>query len=210
MKRLKKYFRSCLAVALVLSMVFAFGSMTHPAHAEGGGKELVVYFANWDFYSANPSAQVKNLPWDRITYINHAFWKIQKTEDGKYPIVSTDAEADMTHFPQYEEYSALYPNVNVLISVGGWNSCEYFSEMAAAAEGRKSFIDSCIETMDTYPWVDGIDVDWEYPGETRDGCPSSPEDDANYVLLLKEMREAFDAKYGAGAKKLTVCSSTNV
>lgn len=214
MKRLKKYLRSCLAVVLVLSMVLALGIMGTPAQAAGGKKELVVYFANWDFYSANPSAQVSNLPWDRLTYINHAFWKIQKTEDGKYPIVSTDAEADLTnannHFAQYAEYSAKYPNVNVLISVGGWNSCEYFSEMAATAEGRKSFIDSCMETMDTYTWVDGIDVDWEYPGEERDGCPASPEDDANYVLLLKEMREAFDAKYGAGAKKLTVCSSTNV
>lgn len=38
---------------------------------------------------------------------------------------------------------------------------------------------------------DGLDLDWEYPGAPDRG--GSPDDTANYVLLLKTLRETFDA-----------------
>lgn len=210
------------AIVLVLAMLFTMcaTAITADAAPSAERKEVVIYFANWNVYSGD-NGEVKDLPWDRVSYINHAFWKI-KPENGNYGIVSTDEWADtdpynpQAHFPQYEEYCKKYPDVNVLISVGGWTCCGYFSEMALTAESRKTFIDSCIETMKEYPWVAGIDIDWEYPGVARsggkgdEGCPVVGDDFTNYTLLLKEMREAFDAEFGAGVKKLTVCSSVGV
>ena len=120
--------------------------------------------------------------------------------ENEYIIQSTDSWADiengdMAHFSQYEEYSEQYPDVNIMLSIGGWTRCGYFSEMANTEAGRKSFIDSCIETMNTYTWIDGIDVDWEYPGverapesDTDEGCPVVGDDYTNYTLLLKNER----------------------
>lgn len=195
-----------------------------------GPRSLVVYFGNWIVSDQKGVGEVSALPWDRITCINHAFWKIEPDGEGGYPIVSTLPFADLedespsewvdapdmvlpkNHFAQYEYYSTMYPDVDVLISIGGWNCSGSFSEMALTKESRRTFIDSCIELMKEYEWIDGIDVDWEYPGcfrlpesEEDEGCPAAAADKENYNLLLQEMREAFDEEFGEGAKKLTVC-----
>lgn len=193
-----------------------------------GPRELVVYFGNWIVKEQGGVGEVSALPWDKVTCINHAFWKIQPDGEGGYPIVSTEAFADLedesrsewaaetelpkNHFAQYAYYSEQYPEVEVLISIGGWNCSGYFSEMALTEESRKTFIDSCVELMKEYEWIDGIDVDWEYPGcyrtpdsELDEGCPVAGVDKTNYNLLLQEMRETFDTEFGEGEKKLTVC-----
>ena len=216
-------------------------------------RQLVVYFANWylDTKTAQEGAEVCSIPWDKVTYVNHAFWGIEP-DDGttetsferrdagqeprtKFKIVSTLEKADFedqtpstmaeglprNHFAQYAAYSEKYPDVNIMISVGGWTRCGYFSEMAYTSEGRASFVNSCVELMKQYPWIDGIDIDWEYFGGSKDGerkpeddndqgCPIWgiwDEDSYNFAKLAKEMRETFDAEFGPGVKKLTACAS---
>ena len=73
-------------------------------------------------------------------------------------------ELPKNHFAQYAVYAKKYPNVNIMVSIGGWARCGYFSEMAYTAEGRKTFVESCVELIHKYPWIGGIDIDWEYPG----------------------------------------------
>ena len=218
-------------------------------------KEVVLYFANWylDTKTAQEGAEVCSIPWDQITYINHAFWEVQpndgtretsweQRDGGKPPrtsfrIASTLERADFqdqtpstmveglprNHFDQYAYFSQKYPDVNILISIGGWTRCGYFSEMAYTPEGRHSFVTSCMELMETYPWIDGIDIDWEYFGGSKDGerkpeddndqgCPiwgTVEEDSVNFGLLCKELRETMDRKYGPGVKKLTGCASAS-
>ncbi|MDR0820868.1 MAG: glycoside hydrolase family 18 protein [Oscillospiraceae bacterium] len=176
-------------------------------------KQLSVYFANWACYTdAHQKQTVDMLPWDRLTTINHAFWKI--TPNGNsYTIASSDSWSDIemgnSHFGNYAKYHAMYPDVNIMLSVGGWTLSNAFSPMAMTEAGRASFIQSCIDTMNKYPFFAGIDIDWEYPGVTRDECGSDPKDGANYTSLLKEMRAAFDKAYGAGKKRITVCAPAN-
>ena len=189
------------------------------AGARGEG-DLTVYYPNWNVYS-DTRTQVKDLPWDRLDCVNHAFWKVAPTEDGGYALVSTDPWADtdegnpLSHFGQYAECAALYPDVKILLSVGGWTECGYFSEMALTGESRASFIQSCLDTLDAWPFLSGIDIDWEYPGVARSGGPGDEgnpvmgDDRTNYTLLLKELREALDSHFGAGNKLLTVCASAS-
>ncbi|MDR1663558.1 MAG: hypothetical protein LBR83_01360 [Clostridiales bacterium] len=178
-------------------------------------KKLNVYFINWAMYSdLHRSQTVGDLPWDRISTINHAFWRIVPNEaHTEFPIASTDAEADVIHFAAYEEYTARYPEVNVVLSVGGWTDTKWFAEMASTDSGRQSFIDSCVDTLNQYPFLGGVDIDWEYPGTQRngegEGYIGSEADRNNFTALMKGMREAFDAA-GHADKIITYCASTSV
>lgn len=218
-------------------------------------KQVVVYFANWNLGS-KPGAEggeVASIPWEDVTYINHAFWAVAPADGStatsveqrtsgegartQFTIVSTAPDKDYedtakseinpdmerNHFAEYAAYSEKYPDVNILISIGGWSASGYFSEMAYTPEGRQSFIQSCLDLMDRYPWIDGIDIDWEYPGGSKDGerkpesasdqgCPifgSAAEDSTNFAALLSELRAAMDEHYGEGTKKLTACASAS-
>ena len=192
------------------------------------GKKVIVYFPNWGIYNQNHQAmQVGEMPWDRLSVINHSFLTVTKD----FKLESTDPDADfkkpMEHFDgwddtngffdEYSYYKKIYPDVKVVISVGGWTRGENFHAMAKTKETRKIFIDSCIEFLKQYPYIDGIDIDWEYPGIDREkdtndqwdrGCPGGPEDKENYTLLLKEIREAYNAN-GLADKMLTIADSAS-
>ncbi|GIJ83219.1 hypothetical protein Asppvi_001739 [Aspergillus pseudoviridinutans] len=65
--------------------------------------------------------------------------------------------------------------------------------MARSGATRRAFIESLINFMQTWGF-DGVDLDWEYPGaEDRGGVAA---DTANYVLLLKDLKDAFGGRYG--------------
>ncbi len=208
-------------IAVFLTAVLAF-AMLGTVHAETAkeGPGVTVYFPNWNIYS-DSRCDVRGLPWERLDCVNHAFWEVVP-QDGGFAVVSTDSWADTdpdnpnAHFPQYAECAEKYPNTKILISIGGWTDSGHFSEMALTAESRGSFIKSCLETLDAYPFLAGLDIDWEYPGverepedESDEGCPVVGDDWTNYTLLLKELREAMDAHFGPG-KLLTVCAGASV
>jgi len=84
-----------------------------------------------------------------------------------------------------------HPDLTVLVSVGGWLWSGGFSDMALTKASRAVFIDS-VDTFITRYDLDGLDIDWEYPGLPGAGHPFRPEDKHNYTLLLKELRTRFN------------------
>jgi chitinase len=50
--------------------------------------------------------------------------------------------------------------------------------------------------------LDGLDIDWEYPGMTGAGHRFRKEDGHNFTLLLKELREQFDKEASRTHRKL--------
>ena len=193
-------------------------------------KRIVIYFPNWAVYqSATNLFEVSFIPWDKVTHINHAFLKVGKISDGNYNLVLTDEWADTGisfahsapawdglkgHFGEYKYYKSLYPNVKILVSVGGWTKGKYFNEMAGTAEGRNSFAASCVEFLNKYPFFDGIDIDWEYPGVHRpadpsnqydEGTPGGPEGTHNFTLLLQALRDTLNNN-GMTGKLLTIAA----
>jgi len=85
------------------------------------------------------------------------------------------------------------PNLKVMYSVGGYNAGGWiFSQMVRTEETRLMFIQSAIHFLKHFK-LDGLDIDWEYPGlDLVTGNPTGPDDRGHLVKLLEEMRFFFD------------------
>ena len=71
-----------LALALIPLLLLAFLSPLALLPGKAQAEPLVcVYFPNWNVYSSN-YGQVKDLPWDTLDCIYHAFWKVAPEGDG--------------------------------------------------------------------------------------------------------------------------------
>ena len=85
------------------------------------------------------------------------------------------------------------PNLRVDISVGGWTWSNQLSDMAATAQTRDNFANSVVKFLEYYG-LDGIDIDWEYPGGGGlTGNDSNVNDAQNFTLLLQDLRQKLDA-----------------
>jgi chitinase len=82
------------------------------------------------------------------------------------------------------------PSLTVLVSVGGWLWSTNFSDIALTRQSRRVFVQSVIDFLDRYE-LDGLDVDWEYPGMPGAGHPFRPEDTRNFTNLIKNLHSEF-------------------
>jgi chitinase len=87
------------------------------------------------------------------------------------------------------------PQLTVLVSVGGWLWSGGFSDAALTPANRAVFVDS-VEAFITRYHLDGLDVDWEYPGMSGAGNTFRPQDKQTYTLLLKDLRHRFNRMAG--------------
>jgi len=99
------------------------------------------------------------------------------------------------------DWKSRNPDLKIIWSLGGWSYSRPFYDMMASAGSRELFIKS-VERWLSYPgmgMVDGVDIDFEFPGgEGLDTDKGSPQDAANYLALIKELRVALD---GLSAKR---------
>lgn len=81
------------------------------------------------------------------------------------------------------------PDLKVILGIGGYKK-EGFSEMAGDKKRRKAFVKDVTHIIDSLG-LDGIDLDWEFPTTEKGGHTASPDDDKNYVLLVKDLRKSL-------------------
>lgn len=122
----------------------------------------------------------------KLTRINYAFANIQ---GGRMVL---GAPADAQNLALLTAMRNQNPGLTVLVSVGGWLWSTNFSDMVLTEESREAFEDSVMEFLAQYN-LDGLDIDWEYPGMPGAGHPFRPEDKQNFTALLRELRGRFDA-----------------
>ncbi len=146
---------------------------------------LVAYVAGYRDFDFN------SIDVSQLTHINYAFANINNGEvvfdtskiDGKN-LTPKDIEALI-------RLKAKKPDLQILVSVGGWAWSNGFSDAALSETSRLKFAKSCASFIDKYQ-LDGIDLDWEYPNQEGAGNIHRTEDIQNFALLLQEVRKALD------------------
>ena len=138
----------------------------------------------------------------KLTRIHYAFLY---PEAGKVSAAWPTDDANLRTLVALKRTS---PNLEVLASIGGGAHSSGFSDLALTARSRQVFVASCMALIQQYT-LDGIDIDWEYPGSSTPSHPSRAEDRENYTLLLHDLREAFDHDKLAPHKHLILSTATN-
>ena len=139
----------------------------------------------------------------KMTRINYAFFTL------KSGAITERRENDGANVTTLVGLKKANPSLQILISVVAVSlKTKGFSDMAITAEGRKKFVDSAMAMVEKYE-LDGVDVDWEYPGYTNaKDTTVRTEDKQTYTLLMKELRQRFDKEQKRLGRQLVTSSAT--
>lgn len=146
---------------------------------------IVAYVAGWK------KVDPKRIPAERVTHINYAFAHV----DSLGLIAPTEErhrKRDSLNFIALNSLKSRNQELKILVSIGGWTHSKGFSDAVRTEEGRKKLTQSGVDYLIKHQ-LDGLDFDWEYPALQGDNNPVRPEDKENFVLMLKNFREALDS-----------------
>ena len=167
----------------IVVLIIIIPGLSFEVKSQGDPNSIYVmgyYMAPRDNY--NP----EDLPLEKLTHIIYSFTVVIDNE------MKFENPAQEGRLSLLVEQKRNHPELKVMIACGGWGGSGGFSEMAATKENRKKFVDSAVRFLLEYD-LDGLDVDWEYPGMYAAGNPYMPEDKENFTSLMKELRETMDA-----------------
>ncbi|KAJ2880158.1 hypothetical protein IWW38_005996, partial [Coemansia aciculifera] len=93
----------------------------------------------------------------------------------------------------------------VLLSLGGWTQSKFISTILKSTTARAAFLKNIVSYVNTNG-LDGIDLDWEYPGRLGDTCNAfdAANDTPNYLSFVQDLRKAFTTQFGSGKKLITM------
>ncbi|MGL4774378.1 MAG: glycosyl hydrolase family 18 protein [Clostridium sp.] len=228
--KLKKVLAGVLVSAMAISNVAMINAeavsnnneVSAASTTQNQQRKLIGYFPSWAY--ENPvqgNFDVADLQWEELTHIQYSFGFVDEATnklifDEKYAINEdfkdyklehngVEVKLDPTlpykgHFNVLQVMKKKYPNVKVVMSIGGWAASRGFYKMLDSEAGMNTFTDSCVEFLKKYNF-DGIDIDFEYPSSQK-GC-GNPNDfdlsedrrttiNASYNKMMKMMREKLD------------------
>ncbi|XP_054717240.1 probable chitinase 10 [Uloborus diversus] len=156
-------------------------------------KKIVCYFTNWAQYRPNDGKYVPEdvLP-ELCTHLIYAFGWMKKHRISSFDATDETKEGKAGMYERLVKIKDRNKDLKVLLAIGGWSfGTQRFKEMASNRYNRQLFVFSAIRYLRDRNF-DGLDLDWEFP--------RGNDDKKNFVLLLKELREAFEEE--ARDKKL--------
>jgi chitinase len=183
---------------ILLSVGLIMGNLTIQAQ-ENMPKKIVGYIV-----AGNVDDKFDEISAEKLTHINYAFANIK---DGK--IVAGNPK-DEKRLKKINSLKKDNPDLKILISVGGWSWSGGFSEAVATKIAREQFANSGISFLQKNQ-IDGIDLDWEYPGQPGAGNVHTPEDKTNFTSILKLFRKKLDSlgKIDQRNYLLTIATAAN-
>lgn len=176
-------------LALIMSVMFALD-----ASAQTSNQKKFVVNAYVGGYRGLITTEAIDA--DKLTHINYAFVDVKDSM-----AVLTNLRTDSANFRRLNELKKINPNLKILISIGGWSWSENFSDAVLTPSSRRKFARSSVDIIKRYE-LDGVDVDWEYPGiPGEEGNIYRPEDKQNFTLMFKEIQKELDSLELLNGKK---------
>merc|ERR1719242_43351 len=186
------------------------------SHTIAGHEKMVVcYWGTWANYRpVEGKFTPESVDGSLCTHLIYSFAGL---DTAKWTIKSLDTWMDLetdyglAGFRKATDLRNTWKHLKVMIAIGGWNEgSTKYSQMARDDKKRAKFVNGTVEFLKKYKF-DGLDLDWEYPAK-RGG---SAEDKNNFILLAKELKEAFtEHKFllsaAIGAGKATIDISYDV
>lgn len=107
---------------------------------------------------------------------------------------------------QLQQLKIQNEDLKVAISVGGWTLSEPFHRMSASQQSRATFVNSIISFI--HKWdLDGVDIDWEFPGHGGESGQWTKDDGQNFALLIVDMKNALNRLSTITGKNYEVSSA---
>lgn len=137
------------------------------------------------YYVPESTFEPEKIPVEKLTHIIYSFTNVI---DGEMKFSNPEeAGPKLEAIVQQKERNTV---LNVMIACGGWGA-DGFSDMALSKASRVKFIKSASDFIKKYQ-LDGMDIDWEYPGISGAGTKARDVDTKNFTLLMKGLREMLD------------------
>jgi chitinase len=192
-------------------------------------KEVIAYYPEWRAKDKNPYVVkdiVKSNSAGKITILNYAFAIPRPDSSGNIiagfmdpylayqQVYSSDLSVDGVaddstqplrgQFNQLRKLKKKYPQLKIVLSIGGWTGSKYFSDMVKSKKSREHFINFCIKRFINGDLpkennaggekvaagiFDGFDIDWEFPvngGEDKNH--HDPNDNNNLTKFYELFR----------------------
>ncbi|PCR91988.1 glycosyl hydrolase family 18 protein [Natrinema ejinorense] len=168
---------------------------------------VIAYYRQWAQYDRDYVPG--DIPFDKVTHVQYAFARPEA--DGSINLVGGSYGQQMFYAEKdwqgpdrgktFAEYAAEREDTKFVLSIGGWGDSENFSDAALTQENRERFASDCVDLVEKAN-LDGIDIDWEFPG--GGGCTADDPvcdvdnavregDQERFTLLCREVREQLDA-----------------
>jgi len=156
-----------------------------------------------------------------VSHLLYAFARIcgpgQRAADaqlceGRAPFTLAAGEKEAEFDAAFQRLKAREPGLKVVASVGGWAGSDPFFHLAPDADKRAAFVASCVEFLRAHAGFDGIDIDWEHPGDngSANGVKlGAPVDGQAYADLMADLRAAFEVLGKESGRRYLLTTAVN-
>ena len=136
-----------------------------------------------------------------LSHINYAFVDIKDNRAWLH-----NEKNDTVNFRKLNELKNINSDLKIIISIGGWTWSKNFSDAVLTDTSTQNFAQSAVDIVSKYK-LDGVDIDWEYPGMIGDSNVFRPQDREHYTNLFKNLREKLDVLSKQTNKKYFVTTA---
>jgi len=186
-----------LLTVVITSMYFVscVSSSEQPVEANTEKPVIVAYVGG---FRGNLTENVNPM---KLSHINYAFVDVE----GNRAFLRNE-KTDTVNFRLLNELKKVNKDLKILISLGGWTWSKNFSDAVLSDTSNRNFSQSAVDIVAKHD-LDGVDIDWEYPGMIGDSNVFRPEDKQNYTILFKNLREQLDSLGKTTGKKYYVTTA---